>query len=129
MPLLQRNHFNADLQYTKAVCDLSFICSDGTVTAHQAVFSWSSTFLRRLFTSRLLLENGIGKRKEDLVIIMLKFSALALDGLSKFLETGAACFQGDKSVKDDFANAWNLLKVDSISLEKAFVDILSPKKG
>ena len=43
--------------------DLSIVCSNGIVNTHQALLSWASGFLRRMFMSQLILEDG-GKRKE-----------------------------------------------------------------
>ena len=52
--------------------DLQIVCNDGLVRTQQAVLSWSSGFLRRLFTSQFLLEDG----SDDVVGLHLGIESL-----------------------------------------------------
>ena len=99
--------------------DLHMVCRDGIVNTHQAVFSWASGFLRRIFMSQLILEDG-GKRKEDVTLHFPDFSVKVATAVNNFLMHGQINVKGNKSFQEHFEEAWEAFRIDRISYKEVF---------
>ena len=101
--------------------DLQIVCNDGLVRTQQAVLSWSSGFLRRLFTSHFLLQDG-GKRKDEVVIFLKDYSVEVITAFVSFLFNGELTRQVSKPFIEDFKRLWEDIRVDKISYLQVFED-------
>lgn len=100
--------------------DLALVCRDGTVHSYQALFSWSSTLLRKWFLSHLLQENG-GKRKAEMTLLLPDLGITSVSVLASFLLTGQISIRAGRELKRELESAWQLLAIDRIAFKTALV--------
>ena len=106
---------------SETVCDLQIAGRDGVVRTHQAILSWSSGFLRRLFSSHFILEDG-GKRKEDIILYLKDYTVEVITAFVNFMFNGEISTFASADFIEDFKKLWEDVRVDRISYSKAFED-------
>ena len=102
--------------------DLTIVCREGRVVrAHQAVFAWGSSWLRRVFMSQFLLEDG-GKRKEEVTLHLPGFSVQTVTAVARFLTCGELRIALSTAGREEIEEAFK--KVDKEGLGKLNKDQL-----
>lgn len=96
----------SELQTPSPAEDLTFVCEDGIVRSHQALFSWMSSFLRRM------MEDS-GKRKDEVTLFLPSVECKTLNQIIKILTNGEVVLQKEKN-KRDISDLWEVLNVDRI---------------
>ena len=99
--------------------DLKIVCSDGIVRSQQAILSWSSSFLRRMFMSQMILEDG-GKRKEEVSIYLSSYSKNLVKSFIMFISNGDLIQRASQTFAEEFEQLWGDLKIDKISFKEVF---------
>ena len=100
--------------------DLTIVCKEGRVVrAHQAVFAWGSSWLRRVFMSQFLLEDG-GKRKEEVTLHLPGFSVHTVTAVTRFLTCGELRIALSTAGRQEIEEAWEDLKINRITFKDAF---------
>jgi len=101
--------------------DLFIVCSNGVVNTHQALLSWASGFLRRMFMSQLILEDG-GKRKEEVTLHFPDFDVSVVKAMNNFLLFGELNVLANRSFQNEFEQAWDAFRIDRISFKTVHDD-------
>ena len=101
-----------ELQSDSPIKDLRIVCEDKIVTSYQALFSWMSSFLRRFFLSKRIMEDS-GKLKEELTVILPEVSSDTLNYVIKIFTFGEAMIQNEKTSRE-ISDLWKLLGIDRI---------------
>ena len=102
----------SELQAPSPAKDLTFVCEDGIVRSHQALFSWISSFLRRFFLSKQVMEDS-GKRKDEVSLVLPSVNCEAVRHVITILTTGEVILQREKT-RRDISDLWGLLNIDRI---------------
>ena len=101
-----------ELQADSSVKDLKFVCDDKIVTSHQALFSWMSSFLRRFFLSKQVMEDS-GKRKDEVTICLPGVSSLTLDYVIRIFSFGEVRIPNEKTSRE-IHELWGQLVIDKL---------------
>ena len=107
--------------------DLKIVCDDGVVETFQAVFAWSSSFLRRQFVGKFVMEDS-GKRKDDVTMYLPEFGVEVVNILASFLISGEV---NNLSiyVRKELEILWKSLAIDRVEFEKLdFSALIKEKK-
>ena len=92
MPILLKDRTRKSLpkdlvENDSAVKDLKIVCEDGVVETYQAVFAWASSFMRRQFVAKFVMEDS-GKRKDDVTLHLPEIGVEVVTALANILVRG-----------------------------------------
>lgn len=108
--------------------DTTIICQDGSVRAHQVLLAFGSTFLRKLFLSRHILEFEVmdfneatamllGRHAGDDITLMLPdFECKTVNRILDFLYSGQ-CYVTSKTEVETFKGVFKSLKIDAFTVK------------
>ena len=103
-----------DCEY-ELMTDLTIVCSNGLVESHQALFAWMSSSLRRLFVSKLVMED-CGKRKDFITLHLPDVKTDILTNIIKIFSCGQIAISSDKLHR--ISEAWSLIQIDKLYFEE-----------
>ena len=122
MNLLNLKHTNflktfsilTDCEY-ELMTDLTIVCHDGMLQSYQFLFSRMSPMLRRLFSSKLVMED-CGKRKDEVTLHLPDVDLETLKrAVSIFTEGVVNVPNQEASIK--LLSCWTLLSIDWPTLD------------
>ena len=114
----------SELQTPSPANDLTFVCEDGIVRSHQALFSWMSSFLRRFFLSKQVMEDS-GKLKDEVTLFLPSVRCEAVDQIIMMVTTGSCLLQSE-TAKRDLSDVWGLLNIDRMDFNSLGMTQLGP---
>ena len=139
MNLLNLKHTNflrtfsilTDCDY-ELVTDLRIVCHNGTLESYQFLFSRMSPMLRRMFSSKLVMEDG-GKRKDE---VTLHLPDVDLETLKRAVTifTEGVVNVPNQEASHKLLSCWTLLSIewptlDSLEVISQTEDLLTSKEG
>ena len=92
------------------------MCDDGVVESYQAVFAWASSFLRRHFVGKFVMEDS-GKRKDDITMHLPGVSKEIVTALVRILVKGETT-NVTNPVKRELDVLWRSLVIDRVEFDK-----------
>ena len=131
MNLLNLKHTNflrtfsilTDCDY-ELVTDLRIVCHNGTLQSYQFLFSSMSPMLRRLFTSKLVMEDS-GKRKDEVTLHLPDVDLETLERAVTIFTEGLVNVPNQDSF-DKLLSCWNLLSIDCPTLDS--LEVITQKE-
>merc|ERR1719312_977950 len=106
------------------VTDLRIVCHNGTLQSYQFLFSRMSPMLRRLFTSKLVMEDG-GKRKDQVTLHLPDVDLETLERAVTIFTEGVVNVPNQDSF-DKLITCWTLLSIEYPTLDS--LEVISQKE-
>ena len=100
-----RNSLPENLHHSVALIakDLKIVCDDGVIDSYQAVFAWASSFLRRQFVGKFVMEDS-GSAVSDVYVVGLQA------GEDNEYQIGVWFIHSDKR-RDGVETSWGALSM------------------
>ena len=95
------------------ITDLTIITRNGRIETFQALFSWMSSSLRRMFTSKFVMED-YGRRKDPITLFLPDIDSSNIKQIISLMTAGEChCVSGDFQ---NLNHVWEMLNIDRLKL-------------